>query len=68
MKRNNEDILNRFISSKEIEGCSIRTLNYYRDNIILVTTKGHIVCCKRGNVIDSWDSSLKEVEFIWKVE
>ena len=33
MQRNNEDILNRFISSKEIEGCSTRTLNYYRDNI-----------------------------------
>lgn len=33
MQRNNEDILNRFISSKEIEGCSIRTLNYYKDNI-----------------------------------
>ena len=33
MQRNNEDILNRFISSKEIEGCTTRTLNYYRDNI-----------------------------------
>lgn len=33
MQRNNENILNRFISSKEIEGCSTRTLNYYRDNI-----------------------------------
>ena len=33
IQRNNEDILNRFISSKEIEGCSTRTLNYYRDNI-----------------------------------
>ena len=33
MQRNNEDILNRFISTKEIEGCSTRTLNYYRDNI-----------------------------------
>lgn len=33
MQRNNEDILNRFISSKEIEGYSTRTLNYYRDNI-----------------------------------
>ena len=33
MQRNNEDILNRFISSKEIEGCSTRTLNYYRNNI-----------------------------------
>lgn len=33
MQRNNEEILNRFISSKEIEGCSIKTLNYYKDNI-----------------------------------
>lgn len=32
-QKNNTDILNKFISSKEIEGCSIRTLNYYRDNI-----------------------------------
>ena len=33
IQRNNEGILNRFISSKEIEGCSKRTLNYYRDTI-----------------------------------
>jgi predicted house-cleaning NTP pyrophosphatase (Maf/HAM1 superfamily) len=32
-QKNNTDILNRFISSKEIEGCSTRTLNYYKDNI-----------------------------------
>ena len=32
-QKNNTDILNKFISSKEIEGCSTRTLNYYRDNI-----------------------------------
>lgn len=32
--KNNTDILNRFISSKEIEGRSNRTLNYYKDNII----------------------------------
>ena len=31
--KNNTNILNKFISSKEIEGCSKRTLNYYRDNI-----------------------------------
>ena len=31
--KNNTDILNKFISSKEIEGCSTRTLNYYKDNI-----------------------------------
>ena len=33
IQKNNEEILNKFISSKEIEGCSTRTLNYYRDNI-----------------------------------
>lgn len=33
MQKNNEDILNKFISSKEIEGCSIKTLNYYKDSI-----------------------------------
>lgn len=33
IQMNNSDILNKFISSKEIEGCSIRTLNYYKDNI-----------------------------------
>ena len=32
--KNNTNILNKFISSKEIEGCSNRTLNYYKDNII----------------------------------
>ena len=32
-QKNNTDILNKFISSKEIEGCSNRTLNYYKDNI-----------------------------------
>ena len=32
-QKNNIDILNRFISAKEIEGCSTRTLNYYKDNI-----------------------------------
>ena len=33
IQKNNTDILNKFISSKEIEGCSNRTLNYYKDNI-----------------------------------
>lgn len=39
----------------------------YKNNTILVTTPGHIVCCKQGNVLDSWDSSNKQVEYIWKV-
>ena len=32
ISHNNEELLNKFISSKEIEGCSNRTLNYYKDN------------------------------------
>ena len=32
-QKNNEEILNKFTSSKEIEGCSVRTLKYYKDNI-----------------------------------
>ena len=33
IQKNNEKILNKFISSKEIKGCSVRTLKYYKDNI-----------------------------------
>lgn len=33
IQKNNEEILNKFISSKEIEGCLVRTLKYYKDNI-----------------------------------
>ena len=38
---------------------------YYRDNIILITTIGHIVCSKYGQLYDTWDSSKRKVEFIW---
>ncbi|HAB66294.1 MAG TPA: integrase [Firmicutes bacterium] len=31
--KDNEQILNQFLSAKEIEGCSGRTLKYYKDNI-----------------------------------
>lgn len=41
---------------------------FYNNNIILVTTRGHIVCCKYGNVIDSWNSSNKSVQHIWIVD
>lgn len=33
IQKSNEEILNKFIFSKEIEGCSVRTLKYYKDNI-----------------------------------
>ena len=46
MQRNNEDILSRFISSKEIEGCSIKTLNYYKDNIRKMIKKINLPICE----------------------
>ena len=36
IQKNNEEILNKFISSKEIEGCSVRTIKYYKDNITIM--------------------------------
>lgn len=42
--------------------------NYYKDNIILITTIGHIVCSKFGYLYDSWDSRNLEVEYIWLVK
>lgn len=42
--------------------------DYYKDNIILITTLGHIVCSKYGIIYDTWNSSHREVEFIWRVK
>ena len=39
IQHNNGELLNKFISSKEIEGCSNRTLNYYKDNITKMLEK-----------------------------
>ena len=41
--------------------------NYYKKNIILVTTVGHIVCSKYGKIYDTWDSSKKLVEYVWLI-
>lgn len=41
--------------------------NYYKDSIVLITTKGHIVCSKYGVLYDTWNSSNREVEYIWLV-
>lgn len=42
--------------------------DYYCDNIILITTRGHIVCSKYGTIYDTWNSSNRYVEFIWIVK
>ena len=43
-----EDILNKFISSKELEGCSARTLKYYKDKFDF----------------DVWDTLLKQIKIL----
>ncbi|MBQ6219112.1 MAG: tyrosine-type recombinase/integrase [Methanobrevibacter sp.] len=44
IKLNNEELLNRFLSAKEIEGCSKKTINYYRKTIekMLIKTNKRI--------------------------
>ena len=52
MQKNNTDILNKFISSKEIEGCSTRTLNYYRENINKMLDAVNLSINENCNIID----------------
>lgn len=33
----------------------------------LITTNNHITACVNGFLIDTWDCSDKEIEFIWKI-
>ena len=39
----------------------------YKDNILLITTTGHIVCSKYGTIYDTWDSTTRDVEYMWIV-
>ena len=45
IKLNNEELLNRFLSAKEIEGCSKKTINYYRKTIekMLIKTNKSLI-------------------------
>lgn len=40
----------------------------YRNNILLITMKGHITCSKYGNIYDTFDCSNRIVEYVWIVE
>lgn len=52
----------------KFNGTIVEASDCYKNNTILVTTPGHIVCCKRGNILDTWDSGHREVEYIWLVK
>lgn len=34
----------------------------------LITTKGHITACISGYIVDTWDCSNREIEYIWRVK
>lgn len=57
-----------FIRMPRFYGTIRQASKKYKNDIILVTTPGHIVCSKYGTIYDTWDSSNKDVEFIWRVE
>lgn len=57
-----------FIKMPKFYGTIGEASKYYDEDIILITTLGHIVCSKFGNLYDSWDSSNRPVEFIYKVK
>lgn len=40
---------------------------YYKNNVVLISTRGHIVCSCYNNLYDTWDSSNEEAEYIWRV-
>lgn len=40
---------------------------YYNDYVVLITTPGHIVCSKYGIIYDTWNSTNRKAEYIWKV-
>lgn len=57
-----------FIKMPKFKGTIGEASEYYKKDIVLITTLGHIVCSKFGILYDSWDSSNRPVEFIYKVK
>ena len=40
----------------------------FLNNILLITTGGHIVCSKHGIIYDTFDCRDRETEYVWLVE
>lgn len=40
----------------------------YKNNVVLITMQGHIVCSKYGIIYDSFDCRDKEAEYCWIVK
>lgn len=44
------------------------TAGYYKNNIVLITTLGHILCSKFGIIYDTFDPRKRTAEYCWLVE
>ena len=42
--------------------------NYFKNNIVLCTMRGHIVCIKYGIIYDTFNPSNRLVEDVWVVK
>ena len=63
------DYLNRRYEKLPVYGETIGEIsNLYSDDILLITTKGHITCSKYGVIYDTWDCSNRQAEYVWLVE
>ncbi len=50
-------------------GMTVREVaKQYKNHIILITMKGHIVCAKYGIIYDTFDSTNRIAEFCWIVK
>ena len=56
-----------FLRQPKFYGTIGEASKFYKDNIVLITTRGHIVASKFGEVVDTWDSTNRKVEFVWLV-
>lgn len=72
MMSNREFIINYLDDNYEriphIRGTVGEISKKYKDNILLITMKGHIVCSKYGIVYDTFNSTDRIAEFCWIVD
>lgn len=40
----------------------------FKNNIVLCTMRGHIVCIKYGRILDTFDCRDREAEYVWLVK
>lgn len=66
------DFIIEYLDSKykrvPVFGSVGETAGYYKNNIVLITTLGHILCSKFGIIYDTFDPRKRAAEYCWLVE